>query len=68
MPEPGDMIIAAYPSGQTHKSVWIICPDCSEGRYVRIWFKKRPGFTGRCRKCNIERARTRGWSRFGFYV
>lgn len=39
------------------KAVWVICPDCDEGRWVLEGNTKRISFTGRCMKCSREHAR-----------
>ena len=68
IPKPGDRIRRRYPSGQIHSFVWAICPDCSKGRWVADFSFKGPTFTGRCKKCNIARAKRSGWSSLGSYV
>lgn len=35
------------------KYVWVVCPDCREGRYVLSHHVRRPLFSGRCRKCSL---------------
>jgi len=37
--------------------VWVICPDCSEGRWVQENRTKMPNFTGRCKVCYVKIAK-----------
>jgi len=37
--------------------VWVICPDCGEGRWVQEGRMKMPTFTGRCNKCRLKIAK-----------
>jgi len=67
IPKPGDRIRRRYPSGQIHSFVWVICPDCSEGRWVADLSFKRLAFTGRYKNCNIIRAKKGGWSSLSYY-
>ncbi len=34
--------------------VWVICPHCEVGRWVRADYTKRPLFTGLCNKCHAQ--------------
>jgi len=40
------------------KRIWVICPDCSEGRWVLKSYTRRILFTGRCRKCYMVEAKS----------
>ena len=40
-----------------HKHVWVICPDCSEGRFVLKTNARQVRFTGRCQRCYMIEAR-----------
>ncbi|MBA7711585.1 hypothetical protein ES703_120551 [subsurface metagenome] len=61
-PKPGDRVRHRSPSGQVVVCVFVTCPDCSEGRWVPNYFFIRPGFTGRCKECNIAHAKKEGWA------
>ena len=50
--EAGDKAII---NGQ--KRIWVICPDCSGGRWVLESNVNDMRFTGRCRKCYMVEAR-----------
>ena len=39
------------------KRVWVICPDCSNGRWVAKTNARQTRFTGRCRECYMVEAR-----------
>lgn len=39
------------------KRIWVICPDCSEGRWVIESSAKEARFSGRCRKCYMVETR-----------
>ncbi len=34
--------------------LWVICPHCQEGRWVREDSASHPGFTGFCNKCHAK--------------
>lgn len=48
--------------GRTYECVWVVCPDCDVGRYVRLVATRRPGYTGRCKLCYLRVAKSAGWS------
>ncbi len=64
-PKPGDKIRHRRPSGQISIYVFVICPDCSNGRWVSIHAFNLPGFTGRCKGCSLIRQKKGGWSNLG---
>ncbi len=37
--------------------VWVICPICTKGRWVRKDRPAMPSFTGQCKKCYLKIAR-----------
>lgn len=60
IPKPGDRI--RYPSsGKQRTFIWVVCPDCGEGRWLMQCQINRPGFSGRCKKCAVAFAKTIGW-------
>jgi len=61
MPKPGDISTITISSGLKKKYVWIVCPDCGEGRWIRESEPRRPFFTGRCGKCSIRKNKMEGW-------
>jgi len=63
-PKPGDIVRRMLPSGYVQKYTFVICPECSEGRWVQAHTTKLPTFTGLCQKCSLLAAKARGWSRF----
>lgn len=66
IPKPGDIIQHMLPSGQSFKYIWVICPKCLGGRWVRIYQTKLITFTGLCKKCNIKARKVDNWSRSGY--
>ena len=68
IPKPGDKIKHKMPSGQLHIYIWVVCPDCFNGRWVQETNVKHPCFTGRCNKCSTKAAKDRGWTKSGFRV
>jgi len=53
---------------------WVLCPECSEGRWVILSAIKRPDYTGLCHHCNAsvhggKRLKTKGrWTTGQGYV
>lgn len=37
--------------------VWVICPNCDEGRWAQKCQVRLPHFTGRCKKCYGKEAK-----------
>jgi len=68
VPTPGDRIRRRQPSGGIRTLVWVLCPDCSEGRWVPIGTLNRPSFTGCCKRCILVRLKRGGWPCLGYYV
>lgn len=57
MPEEGDLILVVNSAGHLRHTVWVVCPDCKEGRYVTESNTRRIPFTGRCHKCHMKIAK-----------
>ncbi len=58
IPKPGDEVIHKTPSGQTKKYIWMICPDCSKGRWVLKGNANTLLFTGCCKECYIKKVKS----------
>ena len=56
-----DGVRVTFPSGRTYVCLWVVCPDCGVGRHLAIGLARKPGYTGRCRKCYLKVAKS-GWS------
>lgn len=39
------------------KRIWVICPDCSEGRWISKSYARQIRFTGRCQRCYMVKAK-----------
>lgn len=37
-----------------HKRQWVVCPQCTQGRWVILTAIKRQDFTGLCHQCNAS--------------
>ena len=61
VPKPGDRTKYQYPSGRLCACVWVVCPECKEGRWLSEYQTHKLRFSGRCKKCSIALAKTRGW-------
>lgn len=57
MPKAGDKMEAKNISGRVLEYIWVVCPDCSEGRWVDTFRAKTMRFTGRCKECHIKTAK-----------
>ena len=53
IPKAGDRVRHRGNNGRIGTFIFVICPDCFEGRWITIYCFNKPAFTGRCKKCNI---------------
>jgi len=56
--KPFEGMIARYPSSVRGHFVWILCPDCGKGRWVRVSQAKK--FSGYCKSCSPRHRALRG--------